>query len=130
VRIWDPEINRADPTKTLSNAAQGADVVVLANDHPAPRADPAWRWTERMSPGGCVLDVCPDLEANAAVLPNGIRLRRLGDGHAGPSPARHDSSRVDAEAAMDRPQGATHLPRLPARSCSSVLGRQVNEPGT
>jgi UDP-N-acetyl-D-mannosaminuronic acid dehydrogenase len=77
------DLKRAEPTsddaaeRDVVAAATGADVVVIANNHPDITALGAFELAQRLKPGALIYDTCAAL-AFLGSLPNGVALRRLG----------------------------------------------------
>ena len=78
LRLGEPTSD--DPTECdLETVVAGADVVVIANDHPAIAALGADSIAQRLNAGALIYDTSAAL-AFTGGLPNGVTLRRLGHG--------------------------------------------------
>ena len=79
LRLGEPTSGQA-AERDLDRAIAGADVAVIANDHPLIKAlDPSWL-ARSLRGGGLIYDACCALAPVAQALPNAVTLRRIG-GH-------------------------------------------------
>lgn len=79
LRTFEPTSDDA-AERHLARAIAGADVVVIANDHPEIKALDVRTVSEKLRPGALIYDVCCALAPVAGALPNAVTLRRLGNG--------------------------------------------------
>ena len=78
LRLGEPTSD--DPTeRDLETVVAGADVVVIANDHPAIAALGAYSMARRLNAGALIYDTSVAL-AFVGELPNGVTLHRFGHG--------------------------------------------------
>jgi UDP-N-acetyl-D-mannosaminuronic acid dehydrogenase len=84
LRLGEPTSDDASE-RDLSGAATGADVVVIANDHPDITALGAYELAQRLKPAALIYDTCGALPF-LGTLPNGVALRRLGYGDSAGRP--------------------------------------------
>jgi UDP-N-acetyl-D-mannosaminuronic acid dehydrogenase len=80
LRQFEPTDGHDLDRQDLDRIVAGADVVVIANDHPRISAlDPA-ALARSLRAGALIYDACCALAPVAGALPNAVRLRRLGEG--------------------------------------------------
>jgi hypothetical protein len=78
LRLGEPTSD--DPAeRDLERVVAGADVVVIANDHPAITALGACRMAQCLNAGALIYDTQAALPS-VDELPNGVTLRRIGHG--------------------------------------------------
>jgi len=87
LRVWDAELSADrleklgfDPTSGAHEAAAGANVCVLANDHPAIAALDLRRLAAALAPGALLYDMSGITAGREALLPAGIAFSRIGTG--------------------------------------------------
>jgi UDP-N-acetyl-D-mannosaminuronic acid dehydrogenase len=87
LRAWDAEIAidrlaglAFDPASDALEAADGANVCVLANDHPAIAALDMPRLAAALAPGGLLYDMAGVTAGREALLPAGTAFSRIGTG--------------------------------------------------
>jgi nucleotide sugar dehydrogenase len=79
LRLGEPTSD--DPAeRDLDRAVAGADLVVLANDHPLIRALDPPTLARSLREGALIYDACCALAPVTRALPNGVVLRRIGEG--------------------------------------------------
>jgi UDP-N-acetyl-D-mannosaminuronic acid dehydrogenase len=78
VRTWDPELT--DSGRTALEAAEHADIVVLANDHRAIEDLDLERLASKMNRGGKIFSFRGGLARPTRVLPNAVIVRTFGSG--------------------------------------------------
>jgi UDP-N-acetyl-D-mannosaminuronic acid dehydrogenase len=79
LRLGEPTSDAA-PERDLDRAIAGADVVVIANDHPLIRALDPPALARSLCGGALIYDACCALAPVTQALPNAVTLRRIG-GH-------------------------------------------------
>ena len=82
LRLGEPTSDDATE-RDLGGAVAGADVVVIATDHPGITALGAYEMAQRLNSGALIYDTCVALPL-IGTLPNGVVLRRLGYGRRSP----------------------------------------------
>jgi nucleotide sugar dehydrogenase len=75
VRTWEPSVDGGIP---IESVLLGAEVAVLANEHPLLKGLDIAAAARAMRTGGVIYDVCGGLDRVRAVPPNGVRLRIFG----------------------------------------------------
>jgi nucleotide sugar dehydrogenase len=90
LRAWDAEIAADrlaglafDPAPDAHEAADGANVCVLANDHQAIATLDLPRLAAALAPGGLLYDMSGVTAGREALLPAGIAFSRIGTGRTG-----------------------------------------------
>ena len=78
IRTWDPEA--IDQRGTAFEMVERADIVVVANNHPDVLALAPATLATMMRRGGTILELTGTPSEMPADLPNGVELRRLGNG--------------------------------------------------
>ncbi len=79
IRTWEPSANG---DAAIDSALFGADVAVLANEHPLIRGLDIAAAARLMRPGGMIYDACGGFDRARQAPPNGVRLRIFGRGSA------------------------------------------------
>jgi UDP-N-acetyl-D-mannosaminuronic acid dehydrogenase len=79
VRTWEPGAHGDFPIEPVMS---GADVVILANEHPLIKALDIAAAANTMRPGGMIYDACGGFDRARQIPPNGVRLRIFGRGPA------------------------------------------------
>jgi UDP-N-acetyl-D-mannosaminuronic acid dehydrogenase len=77
IRTWEPGANSDFPIEPVLS---GADVVVLANEHPLIKGLDIAAAAQTMRPGGMIYDACGGFDRARQIPPNGVRLRIFGKG--------------------------------------------------
>jgi UDP-N-acetyl-D-mannosaminuronic acid dehydrogenase len=85
VRTWEPGANGDSP---IESVVFGADVVILANEHPLIKGLDIAAAAKTMRAGGMIYDACGGLDRARQIPPNGVRLRIFGRGSALEDPSR------------------------------------------
>ena len=75
VRTWDPG---TDTDVSIDSVLRGADVAVLANEHPSIKALDIDAAARAMRPGGMIYDVCGGFDRVRLRPPNNVQLRIFG----------------------------------------------------
>jgi UDP-N-acetyl-D-mannosaminuronic acid dehydrogenase len=77
IRTWEPSANG---DARIDTVLRGADVAVLANEHPLIKGLDIAEAARMMRPGGMIYDVCGGFDRVREFPPNGVRLRIFGRG--------------------------------------------------
>ena len=77
IRTWEPGANGDFP---IESVLVGADVVILANEHPLIKALDIAAAAKAMRSGGMIYDACGGFDRARQIPPNGVRLRIFGRG--------------------------------------------------
>jgi UDP-N-acetyl-D-mannosaminuronic acid dehydrogenase len=84
VRTWDPSPAAGDDNEVPENTVGAADVVVLANDHPALSRIDLRRTAALLRQGGLIYDVCGRDLNGSGPLPNDVAFHSFGRCFQGP----------------------------------------------
>jgi UDP-N-acetyl-D-mannosaminuronic acid dehydrogenase len=79
IRTWEPGANGDFPIEPVLS---GADIVVLANEHPLIKGLDIAAAAKTMRAGGMIYDACGGFDRARQIPPNGVRLRIFGRGPA------------------------------------------------
>jgi UDP-N-acetyl-D-mannosaminuronic acid dehydrogenase len=79
IRTWEPGANGDFPIEPVLS---GADVVILANEHPLIKGLDIAAAAKAMRAGGMIYDACGGFDRARQIPPNGVRLRIFGRGPA------------------------------------------------
>jgi UDP-N-acetyl-D-mannosaminuronic acid dehydrogenase len=78
IRTWDPEAMKQQGTAL--ETVEGADIVVMANDHSQVRALAPTKLAALMRPGGAIFELSGAPREMPTNLPNNVDFRCLGNG--------------------------------------------------